>query len=63
MTTTIKPQHKTTYHRDGSVSLWDVYQQQWVRTQAEAVSDEVLASLTKPERDRILRLRGGVDLE
>lgn len=44
---------KTTYHRDGSVTLWDVYQQQWVRS--SAFSDEVYASLGAGERARVLR--------
>jgi hypothetical protein len=43
----------TTYHRDGSVTLWDVYSQQWVRT--DAPSDEVYASLSASERARIMR--------
>lgn len=39
---------RTHYHRDHTVTLWNVYAQQWDRTADP--SAEVLASL--PERDR-----------
>ena len=41
------------FHKDGSVTLWDVYQQQWRRTSYP--SDEVLASFNEAERKRIMR--------
>lgn len=44
---------KTTYHRDGTVTLWDVYRQQWIRTGQPR--DEVLASLGHEERERVIR--------
>lgn len=44
---------KTTYHRDGSVTLWNVYTQQWERTSKP--SDHVLASLSYGERRRVCR--------
>jgi hypothetical protein len=44
--------YETTYHTDGTVTLWDVYQQQWVRT--DAPSDRLLASLDWRERERVL---------
>jgi hypothetical protein len=44
---------KTTYHRDGSVTLWNVYTQQWDRS--KRFSDNVLASLSEPERSRVMR--------
>ena len=43
---------KTRYHRDGSVTVWDVYQQQWVRTTRP--EDRVLASLSTDERERVM---------
>ena len=43
---------KTTYHRDGSVTLWDVYRQQWMRY--SAVPDSVLASLCASERWKVM---------
>ena len=48
--------NSTTCHRDGTVTYWDVYRQAWVRTYADRMSDEVLASLTAAERTRIARL-------
>lgn len=44
---------RTTFHRDGTVTIWDVYTQQWVRTAHPL--DELLASLSKPEYERVLR--------
>ena len=44
---------KLTLHRDGSVTLWDVYVQQWTRT--DAPSDALYATLTSAERARIDR--------
>lgn len=52
MTTT----YRTRYHRDGSVTYWDVYAQQWSRQPAERISDAVLASLSETERRRIARM-------
>jgi hypothetical protein len=45
--------YDTKYHRDGTVTVWDVYQQSWLRCQMDAVPDEVLASLSVEERDRM----------
>jgi hypothetical protein len=46
---------KTTYHRDGTVTVWDVYQQVWRRRPALAIRDDhaVMASLNDRERARI----------
>jgi hypothetical protein len=44
--------YRTTYHRDGSVTVWDVYTQAWLRTSRP--SDRVLASLSQEERRRVL---------
>jgi hypothetical protein len=46
-----------TYHRDGTVTLWNVYTRQWER--GRAFSDDVLASLSAKERARVLRHIGG----
>ena len=46
---------QTTYHRDGSVTHWDIYRQQWMRQ--SHLSDEVLASMSASERARVLRHR------
>ena len=44
--------YRTVYHRDRTVTLWDVYAQQWTRTASP--SNEVYSSLTAPERVRIM---------
>ena len=43
----------TRYHRDRSVTLWDVFRQAWARTSAP--SDRVLASLSAEERAKVIR--------
>ena len=53
MEPTIKPHRETTYHRDGTVSLWDVYEQQWRRLPAVDISDRTMATLSLAERRRI----------
>jgi hypothetical protein len=47
---------KITYHRDATVTLWDVYTQSWVRTGRP--SDAILASLSDKERERVMRHTG-----
>lgn len=47
---------KTKYHRDGSVTLWDIYAQAWRRIRASRISDEIMASLSPEERKRITRI-------
>lgn len=44
---------KTKFHRDGTVTVWNVYTQQWERTGRP--SDRVLASLESKERERVIR--------
>ena len=44
---------RTTYHRDGSVTIWDIYLQQWKRTAQP--SDRVFESLSHKDRERIMR--------
>lgn len=57
-TTKTKSPYATTYHRDGTVTVWDVYQQQWIRTARP--SDRVLAACSS-DRDRIKRHCGIAD--
>jgi hypothetical protein len=47
---------KTKFHRDGSVTLWSVHRQQWVRIYAADVSVETLATMTDAERTRLRRV-------
>lgn len=44
---------QTTLHRDGSVTHFDIFRQQWVRD--THLSDEVLMSMSATERERVLR--------
>lgn len=43
----------TKFHRNGSVTVWNVYTQQWLRT--DKPSDRILASLDPKERERVIR--------
>ena len=52
--TTTDP-YRTTIHRDGTVTYWSVYQQQWQRASAAALSDATLASLGARDRARVAR--------
>lgn len=47
-----KRPYETTFHRDGTVTIWDVYSQSWVRTRNPSV--QLLASLGGDERGRVL---------
>ena len=54
MTTTTRPKTgQTTYHRDGTVTMWDCIQEQWVRI--DSLDPELSATLSEPERSRIAR--------
>jgi len=46
-----KSRYATTYHRDNTVTIWDVYQQAWVRL--SHVPDHVLYALGEAERERV----------
>ena len=43
----------TTYHKDGTVTIWDCIRQSWVR--GHLPSDALLATLNEAERRRVLR--------
>lgn len=49
--------YKTVFHRDGTVTVWDVYTQQWRRMGAESLASEarLMATLREAERRRILQ--------
>lgn len=47
---------RTALHRDGTITTWNVYRQQWQR--GARVSDRVLASMDDHERRRVLRHLG-----
>lgn len=44
---------KNNYHRDGSVTFFDVYAQRWVRTRRPCDAD--LAAMNEEERARVCR--------
>ncbi len=56
MTPKIKEQCRPTYHRDGTVSYWDVYQQQWARRPAQDVTEAVQASHDDVFRRRVANM-------
>ena len=49
--------YRTTFHRDQTVTVWDVYQQQWRRLPAVRLfgEDAIMASLNQQERNRVVR--------
>jgi hypothetical protein len=47
---------RTTFHRDGTITFWNVYQQRWQRQRASSMSDQDLASMSQKDRARTLRM-------
>lgn len=56
MTPKIKRGYQSTFHKDGSVSYWDIFCQRWSRQQAERISNNVLASMSAGEREIVTRM-------
>ena len=55
-----KSAYGTTYHRDGTITYWDVFRQQWRR--GAEISDRTLATMSPKDRERIQRhVRPGRD--
>ncbi len=54
--------YDTTYHRDGTVTVWDVYRQQWTRRQASelALDNDVMPTLSGAERERVSAMARGM---
>lgn len=50
----MKPDLRTTIHRDGTVTYWSVYEQRWY-DHAFGVPDRELAAMRYDERERVLR--------
>jgi hypothetical protein len=48
-----RPPFATVYHRDQSVTIWDVFAQSWLRL--STVPASILATLPKSERARVIR--------
>lgn len=47
------PTGDTTYHRDGTVTIWDCLRQLWMR--GNNPSDELLATLGSDEREKVIK--------
>ena len=48
--------YKTKFHRDGTITLWNIFAQAWQRLQADLIADSVLATLSDSERARIAKI-------
>ena len=47
---------ETTYHRDGTVTVWSCVRQEWIRrVRPQDISDETWASMSHDERRRVAR--------
>ena len=46
-----KEPYASTFHRDGTVTIWDCHNQGWIRTSHP--SNQLLATLSREERERI----------
>lgn len=60
MTTTEKKSrdpYATTFHRNGTVTLWHTGCQQWIRIPVAEIGDDTMATLSHAERARIERMR------
>jgi hypothetical protein len=55
-----KNDFSSVFHRDGSVTFWNVYTQTWQRRDFDRIPDEILATLPWNERGRILRKLGAM---
>lgn len=52
---TSAPARKFTVHKDGTISHWDCYEQRWQRCPAADIPDHVVASLSAPDRARVIK--------
>lgn len=53
---------KTTYHRDGTVTYWSVYEEMWLN-HADDVPDQELAAMSSEERAKVLSHLGNAGSE
>ena len=51
---TVKPAGSSTFHKDGTVSFWDVRYQSWGRLPAECISDATFATFGAAERSKVV---------
>lgn len=53
----MKDKWASTFHRDGTVTLWNSYTQSWLhRMRPEAIGDRLLSTLNRKERERIAHI-------
>jgi DNA-directed RNA polymerase subunit M/transcription elongation factor TFIIS len=45
--------YNTTFHQDGTVTYWSVYNQRWIKD-ARIVSNQELAAMSKQERNQVI---------
>lgn len=57
MKPTIKSNYRSTFHRDNTISFWDVFCQQWRRISLQSFSDREIATMRSGERERIISER------
>jgi len=48
-----------TWHKNGEVTYWSVYQQRWIRCHVSRVPDREVAAWNDRERARLARLEAG----
>jgi hypothetical protein len=51
-----KGMYDPTFHRNGTVTFWAVYEQRWVRCLAARIGDQELAAMNPKDRERVLRM-------
>jgi hypothetical protein len=54
LTPRISENYKTTFHKDGTVSFWCVYNQIWKRLKMEQIPPQNIASFSFEERSKII---------
>lgn len=47
---------KTKYHKDNTVTFWNIYLQQWQRLSVSNIPATILATLSDSERVRIAKM-------
>lgn len=48
--------YKSKFHRDGTVTFWNVYEQRWNRQVAKRISADNLSSMSESDRKRVLKM-------
>ena len=48
---------KTKFHKDGTITFWSVFNQQWVKN-AQDISDRELSAMSEKEREKVQKHLG-----